>query len=82
MIPSLVLFGIIFGRWWKFSLVTATVAWPLLLVVTHVMGIEWGLIGAGALAIANTLTGALVHQGVLWVVRRARGDPFPLRRSV
>jgi hypothetical protein len=72
MIPTLILFGLVFGRWWRFSLVAAAVAWPVGLVLTDVMDLEWGLIGAAALAVSNTFVGVLVHQGVLWSVRGAR----------
>ena len=72
MIPNLILFGLVFGRWWRFSLVAAAVAWPVALVLTDVMGLKWGLTGAAVLAVGNTFVGVVVHQGVLWSVRRAR----------
>jgi hypothetical protein len=74
MIPTLILFGLMFGRWWRFSLIAAAVGWPVALVLTDVMGLEWGLISAAVLAVGNTFVGVLVHQGVLWGVRRARSQ--------
>lgn len=72
MIPTLMLFGLVFGRWWRFALATAAVAWPVALAVTDVMSPEWGLITAAMLAVANTLAGVLLHQGASWCVRHAR----------
>jgi hypothetical protein len=65
VIPTLILFGLIFGRWWHLCLVVATVGWPLLLVETDVMDAEVRqLFGAAFLAVINTGVGVLVHQGV------------------
>ncbi len=69
MIPTLLLFGLIFGRWWRMSLIVAAIGWPLLLVATGVMPLSPGLFGAAGLAVINTGIGALVHQAVLRVVR-------------
>lgn len=74
MIPTLLLFGLVFGRWWRFSLVVAAVTWPLALILTDVMSLEPGLFRAAVLAVGNTLVGVLVHQGLLWGVRRARSQ--------
>jgi hypothetical protein len=72
VIPTLILFGLIFGRWWRFSLIAAAIGLPVVLVVGDVMAFEWGLVGAAGLAVANTLVGVLAHQGVRWVVRQVR----------
>jgi hypothetical protein len=65
VIPTLILFGLIFGRWWHLCLVVATVGWPLLLVETDVMDADARqLFGAAFLAAINTSVGVLVHQGV------------------
>jgi len=37
MIPTMMLFGVVLGRWPWAALVAAAVGWPALLVVTHVM---------------------------------------------
>jgi len=68
----LILFGLAFGRWWRLSLIAAALGWPFLLVVTGVMSVDVGLIGAAGLAIANTGLGVLVHQGSLRAVRLLR----------
>jgi hypothetical protein len=72
VIPTLILFGLAFGRWWRLSLIVAALGWPVLLVATHVMGVEMGLLGASGLAIANTGVGVLIHQGILRAIRRLR----------
>jgi hypothetical protein len=68
----LILFGLVLGRWWRFSLVVAALGWPVVLVVTDVMSAGPGLIGASGLAIANTGVGVLIHQGVLRTTRHVR----------
>jgi hypothetical protein len=40
MIPTMILFGLVFGRWWRVTLVAAALGWPLLLVVIDVVGID------------------------------------------
>jgi len=72
MIPTLILFGLVFGRWWRLSLIAAALGWPVLLVVSHVMSVELGLLGAAGLAVINTGIGVLVHQGSLRAVRVLR----------
>ena len=37
MIPTLILFGMVSGRWWHLSLVAAAVGCPRLLVATDAM---------------------------------------------
>jgi hypothetical protein len=68
----LILFGLVLGRWWRFSLVTAALGWPAVLVATDVMSVGPGLLGASGLAIANTAVGVLIHQGVLRATRNLR----------
>ncbi|MDX1621580.1 MAG: hypothetical protein R3320_11345 [Nitriliruptorales bacterium] len=72
MIPTLILAGLVFGRWWRTVLAVTTVAWPLLLLVEGIMDLEWGLLGAAGLALINTAVGMGVHQAVLQMVRRLR----------
>jgi hypothetical protein len=69
VIPILILFGLVFGRWWRLSLIAAALGWPVLLVATDVMSVEPGLLGASGLAVANTVVGVLIHQGILRAIR-------------
>lgn len=65
MIPTMILFGLCFGRWWRTSLIAAALIWPLILMTSNVMHLEWGLMSAAALAVANTAVGVLVHHAVV-----------------
>jgi hypothetical protein len=69
----MILFGLVFGRWWRASLLAAAVGWPAALVAVSVMDLDVRLLAAAAgLAVANTAVGVLVHQGVLFAVRLCR----------
>jgi hypothetical protein len=70
MIPSLILFGLMFGRWWRWTLIAAAVGWPAWLVATDVMDVGAGLLGSSLLAVANAGVGVLIHQGALRSARR------------
>ncbi|BAL87993.1 hypothetical protein AMIS_27730 [Actinoplanes missouriensis 431] len=72
MIPTLILFGLVFGRWWGWSLVAAAVGWPVLLAATGVMPVGAALLGASALAVTNTAVGVCVHQVTARIIRRLR----------
>lgn len=72
MIPTMILFGVIFGRWWLITLAAAAVGWPLLLISTSVADVHAGLIWAAALAVVNAGIGVLVHQGLLHGYRHLR----------
>lgn len=70
MIPTLILWGAVFGRWWRFALVTATVGWPITLVAGDAMDVEPGLLAAAGLAAANTVVGVLLHHGGFGLARK------------
>jgi hypothetical protein len=72
MIPTMILLGLIFGRWWRPALATAAVGWPLVLVATNVIDFaESGILASAALlAVANAGVGVLAHQACLRVYRR------------
>jgi hypothetical protein len=69
MIPTMILLGLVLGRWWRLALGTAAISWPLLLLATGVVGVEAVLVAAVALAVANAGVGVLVHQGCLHAYR-------------
>jgi len=87
MIPTLILFGLLFGRWWRLALVIGAVGWPVLLLATGTAAADAELFGVAGLAFANTGVGVAVHRGVLWGTRRYRranrhnalGRPNPSR---
>lgn len=67
MIPTLLLPGLILGRWWLVPI--AAVAWPALLVADAIGG-GWGFaVSAGALAAVNVAVAVAVHRGAVFLVR-------------
>lgn len=72
MIPTMILFGLSFGRWWRAALIAAALIWPLILVAADVMPLDWDLLSAAGLAVANVSVGVLVHQAILRLSRRIR----------
>ncbi|MET8835929.1 hypothetical protein ABZV78_18685 [Micromonospora sp. NPDC004540] len=75
MIPSLILLGLLLGRWWWLPLSLAAVGWPVLLVATGTMDVTPSLVAASGLALLNAGVGVAVHQGVLRTLRRLRPEP-------
>lgn len=73
MIPTMILFGIVLGRWWVPTVVFGAIFWPALLLASDVMGVEPGLLAAAGLGAVNAAVGVLVHQVILRIIRRARG---------
>jgi hypothetical protein len=70
MIPTLILVGLIFGRWWQIAIPLAAVGWAVLLIVT---GVDSGFVfalGAAAIAMPNVALGVLVHRALWQLVRR------------
>jgi hypothetical protein len=71
VIPTVILVGIILGRWWWCALLISAIGWPLILAATGV-ATGWVLIEAAAFALVNALVGVLLHQAGAWLVRRLR----------
>jgi hypothetical protein len=77
VIPTLLLVGLVFGRWWRVVVPVATVGWVVWLVADGFgSGLEFA-VEAGALALVNVAVGVLVYQAGAVVVdrlsRRAKG---------
>jgi len=72
VIPTLILIGAVFGRWWRVTLLVSAVGWPVLLVVTGAMSIRPALAGVAGLAVLNAGAGVLVHQVILRGGRQLR----------
>ena len=64
MIPTLIMVGALFGRWWRVTLLVSAVSWPVLLVVTGAMSPGPGLAGVAGLAVLNAGAGVLLYQGI------------------
>lgn len=72
MIPTLIVLGLLLGRWWWQTLLAAAVGWPLLLVMEGVITADAGLAGALVFGVGNAAAGVLMHQAVLRLVRKVR----------
>ncbi len=70
MIPTLLLPGLVIGRWWLVPI--AAVGWPVLLIIDGVgTGNTWGFtVSAGALAAGNVGIAVGVHRGAVYLLRR------------
>ena len=77
LIPTMIVFGLILGRWWWAALLAAAVVWPALLVWGGAMTLESGLLVGALYGVLNAAVGVAVHQGVLAVVRNARDPDQP-----
>jgi hypothetical protein len=75
MIPTMIVFGLVAGRWWKTSLVAGTISWPTLLLVQDILHAPREVLGAAALGLVNTLAGVTVHQLALRLIRATRKRP-------
>ena len=70
MIPTVLLVGVLFGRWWKITVPVAVLGWPSLLIASGIdSGFQFAL-AAALLAAANVVAGVLAHQAVTLLVRR------------
>lgn len=72
MIPTMILFGLIFGRWPRSAILIGTLGWLLVLLADHTISVGALLLGAAGYAFINTGVGVVVHQVVLRLVRRLR----------
>lgn len=70
MIPTLMLFGLVFGRWPVLALIAGTLGWPVLLYLGNIAG--WSPVLALPLALLNTAIGVGAHQGIMRLVAAAR----------
>jgi hypothetical protein len=69
VIPVLILFGLVVGRWWRTALVVGALGWAALLLTNGVIGLA-DVPGAMLFGLANTAVGVGIHQGLLHLVRR------------
>ena len=64
MIPTMILFGLIFGRWWRASLLAGAVLWSILLFSDGTIEAR-DVLTAGGLSLINTAVGVVIHQSFL-----------------
>ena len=73
MIPTMILFGLVLGRWWKSAIVAGAVLWAVSLLLAGIVGGAY-VVSAAAFGAAHTAVGVAVHQATLWLVRSIRRD--------
>jgi hypothetical protein len=62
MIPTLLLVGLAFGKWWRISIPAATIGWALLLLATGGISDLAHFMGAAWIGFINVTVGVLVFQ--------------------
>ena len=85
MIPVMIVFGMVFGWWWRSALVAGAVVWPLLLwrigiydEAQYAVGGALGMtVGAAVLGAANTGVGVGINRGIQAFARRSWRRPTP-----
>lgn len=82
MIPTMILFGVVTGWWWRVALIGAAVVWPVILAVGGVIDWSWPfwqvagtLLGGSLLAVLNAAVGMLLPQAIRWGIRMLRRKP-------
>ena len=75
MILTMIVFGLVLGRWWKTTLIAAAIVWPVMLLEGGVLvgtpAEQAGTLAAGGLLGAvNAAVGVAVHQAIRFVVRK------------
>jgi hypothetical protein len=85
VIPTLIVLGLVIGRWWRLAMIVGTAGWPVLLLAGGVVRTGPELLAATGLAAINTGVGVVSHQCAIRVVRlpRHRGarKPAPTDRN-
>lgn len=64
MIPTLLLVGLVLGRWWRVVIPAATIGWAVLLVATGIGSRPAFAASAALFGIINVTVGVLVFQAV------------------
>lgn len=64
MIPTLLLVGLVLGKWWRVAIPAATIGWMALLVATGTGSALGFAVVAALYAIVNVTAGVLVFQAV------------------
>ena len=85
MIPTMLLVGLVFGRWWRLVIPLGTLTWVVLLIVTGTgSGLSFAL-AAAAFGAANVIVGVLAYQVIAWlahaIARLGRASVDSLRSA-
>ena len=81
MVPTMLLVGLVFGRWWRVTIPVGTLVWVVLLVAT---GTGSGLpfvLGGAAFGAANVIVGVLAYQVIAWLAHVIVQTLRPASRS-
>ena len=70
MIPTMILVGLILGRWWRAALLSSAILWPAVVLADGSIDSVGEVLAASVLGVSNAAVGMLVHQAVLQAVRR------------
>jgi hypothetical protein len=70
MIPTMILFGLVLGRWWRAALVAGTIVWPAIVLADGAINSVVEVFSAAGLGVANAAVGVLLHQAALQAYRR------------
>lgn len=71
MIPTMILFGLFVGRWWKSAIIVGAILWPTMVAFIGSIG-PAEVVAAAVLGGLNTALGVAVHQTGRWLVGQAR----------
>ena len=81
MIPTMIAFGVIFGRWWKVALVVGAIAWPLVLIDGSLDSTPSAFAAAAGLGLVNTAVGVSLLAVGAWIYRHVRDGGKPDEES-
>ena len=68
MIPAMIMFGFVLGRWWKVTVPFAAVTWPLVLILSGIDLDRSETAGAAILGVVDATVGAALHLAVAGLV--------------
>lgn len=63
LIPILIVFGLLAGRWWRSALVVGTVGWTAALMIPPAVDSDQ-LLATALFGLVNTGVGVAIHQGI------------------
>ena len=78
MIPTMIVFGVVFGWWWRYSLPAAAVLWAILVVIGGSLSGLSLLVAAGTVVLAaafglvNAAVGAIIPLTLKAIVTRRK----------
>jgi hypothetical protein len=74
MIPTLLLAGLVLGKWWRVVIPAATVGWVVVLVATDIGSGAAFVASAALFGVINLTVGVLVNQAMRALLHQLVGD--------